>query len=763
MRTMRKPARRSAKKAAGTRLPGLLRRENVGLTVGFGALLTGLYLILIAGRPPLGVELGHASARDFVARTSFQCVDTERTEQARREAKLRAPIVVRSTGEAFEKSRQALLAALRQSHESAAAQALESALRDGLRPLLGPPAQHLEKIEAALDRLVQMPLVEPSSWEASGSPQAEEIILRDPVGGQEKRFPAGQVVLLSGSDPGLRRVFEEALEPVPQQERAGVLDALAGVLSPTMAIDPAQTLLERQLAVDAVQQVMTQVPKDTLMLAQGTEVTREHLVELEQERRSYAQSAAGRLAHWQRLIGLAVALGAIAAASLAYVMRFRPELARGGLQGAGIVLVTLALTATARLFALFEVPMLLLPLPAVVMVFCLVYDQRFGFETAVLYGLLVGVAHGMPSADFMVVMIGAMVAALLTGRVRTRSTFIRVGLLTGLSQWAAAWGLGLLVSGPVGQLTLGSAAEFLESARALAGSKLFADSICALVGGIMSGFLVGGLLPVIERLFGVTTDIRLLECSDPNQPLLQRLLLEAPGTYHHSMMVGSLAADAAEAIGANPLLARVSAYFHDVGKLKKPRYFAENLPENQTNPHEDLSPTMSSLILTAHPRDGSEMAEQYGLPREVRDIVLESHGSTVTKYFWGRAKERSSDKSDPQEATFRYRAPKPHSKEAACVMLADAAESAARSLESASPGKMGAILHEIILDRLHDGQLNESNLTLTDLDRIEKSLVRSLNAVFHNRVSYPGQEEGGTDEGPDGEDSHTDSRPAEQA
>ena len=238
--------------------------------------------------------------------------------------------------------------------------------------------------------------------------------------------------------------------------------------------------------------------------------------------------------------------------------------------------------------------------------------------------------------------------------------------------------------------------------------------------------------------------------------------MEAPGTYHHSMMVGSLAADAAEAIGANPLLARVSAYFHDIGKLKKPEYFAENLPQSQKNPHEDLSPTMSSLIITAHPRDGAQMARQYGVPKEVRDIVLESHGSTVTKYFWDRAQQQSSENSQPRESTFRYRLPRPHTKEAACVMLADAAESAARSLDSPTPVKIGAIVHQIVMDRLHDGQLNESNLTLTDLDHIEKALGRSLNAAFHSRVSYGDQQEETSEQGRNAKDSNTGGKPAEQ-
>jgi hypothetical protein len=387
--------------------------------------------------------------------------------------------------------------------------------------------------------------------------------------------------------------------------------------------------------------------------------------------------------------------------------------------------------AAARALVVWDVSLLLTPVPLVVMVLCLVYDQRFGFEMAVFYALLVGLAQGGVGLGFVVLMLGSMTTAFLTGDVRTRSMLIKAGLVIGGVQWAAALGLGLLTGNGEPVLEL----RFWQS-------PLFIDAMWGLANGVMSGFLVSGLLPAIERLFGVTTDIRLLEWSDPNQPLLQRLLLEAPGTYHHSMVVGSLAADAAEAVGANGLLARVSAYFHDIGKLKKPQYFGENIPKGEKNPHEDLAPTMSKLIITAHPRDGADMAEKEGMPREVERIILESHGSTTTKFFWNRAvEEAGEEEAEPEESTFRYRLPKPRSKEAASVMLSDSCEGATRSLQSPSARQIGDKVHQIIMERLHDGQLDESGLTVTDLARMEETLVRGLNAVFHKRVRYPGQED----------------------
>jgi len=452
-------------------------------------------------------------------------------------------------------------------------------------------------------------------------------------------------------------------------------------------------------------------------------------------------SPAGRKVHWQRMAGLAVVLLALASVGGVYIRRYCPEIARQRVQGLAFALVTLSLLALARLFLVLGLPSLLVPLPMLVMVFCLVYDQRFGFEMAALYGLLLGMVQGLESEGFAVLMLGGMFTALVTGRVRTRSTLIKAGLLIGLVQCLTSVGLNLL-SGD-GPMALGLG--FWKS-------TVFTQSLYALGNGIASGFLVSGLLPAVEQLFSVTTDIRLLEWSDPNQPLLQRLLVEAPGTYHHSMVVGSLAAEAAEAVDANPLLARVGAYFHDVGKLKKPEYFAENLATNAPNPHDELSPTMSSLVITAHPRDGADLAGQYGVPRQVRDIVLQSHGSTTIKYFWERAKDLAGSEGSPRESTFRYRLPKPGSKEAACVMLCDAAESATRSLSSPTLNRVAELVHSIVMDRLHDGQLDESGLSITDLSRIEQTITRGLNAVYHSRVPYPGQAEAeatSTSTGPD--------------
>jgi putative nucleotidyltransferase with HDIG domain len=464
------------------------------------------------------------------------------------------------------------------------------------------------------------------------------------------------------------------------------------------------------------------------VLSIGKTVGETDLKNLALERDAYRASKHGRRVLAQRLGALMAVLLVFIAAAGTYAQRFRPDMLRAGPSTLSFALLTLAIVAASRYCVVAGVSPLWVPVPFAVIVVCLVYDQRVGLAVALFHPLLVMLACPGAEAELPALVVGGVTAALLSRQVRTRSTLIMVGLLTGSVQFCAAWGL-LALAGLRGAV--------VPSEQ----WGLLLRSLPAMANGVLSGFVASGLLPAIERLFDVTTDVRLLEWSDPNQPLLQKLLLEAPGTYHHSMIVGSLSADAAETIGANPLLARVSAYFHDVGKLRKPEYFAENLPVGARNPHDDLSPSMSSLILTAHPKDGAEMAEEFGVPRVVREIILQSHGASVLKYFWGKAQGGEGTQQGLEEHDFRYRLPKPASKEAAVVMLCDAVESAARSLDSPSVGQLRNLVRDIVLDRLHDGQLDDSGLTITDLKKLQECLVHGLTAVFHSRISYPGQEE----------------------
>jgi putative nucleotidyltransferase with HDIG domain len=264
------------------------------------------------------------------------------------------------------------------------------------------------------------------------------------------------------------------------------------------------------------------------------------------------------------------------------------------------------------------------------------------------------------------------------------------------------------------------------------------NALCTL----LVGFLVTGLLPLIERTFGVLTDLSLLELGDAAHPLLQELVRRAPGTYNHSINVASLAEPAAESIGARGLLVRVGAYFHDIGKMLKPVYFVENQVAG-ANRHETLLPAMSTLIIIAHIKDGADLARQHHLPQPIIDFIEQHHGTTLVEYFFRRASEQQREadpeSGDVEESSFRYPGPKPQTREAAVLMLADAVESASRTLVEPTPSRIENLVEEITMKRLLDGQFDECDITLQDLRSVQDSLIKSQIAIYHGRVKYPEQ------------------------
>ncbi len=264
-------------------------------------------------------------------------------------------------------------------------------------------------------------------------------------------------------------------------------------------------------------------------------------------------------------------------------------------------------------------------------------------------------------------------------------------------------------------------------------------AIAAFANGIIVTILVSALLPLFEYLFKITTDISLLELLDLNQPLMRDLLIEAPGTYHHSIIVGNLAEAAAEAVGVNPLLARVSAYYHDIGKIKMPDYFIENQIASVSK-HDKLAPRMSSLILLSHVKEGVELAKRQDLPQVIIDIIQQHHGTSVQTFFYQKAKEQHDELTPLTEEDFRYPGPKPQSRVAALVLMADAVEAASRVLTDTSPARVSLLVDRIINHCFIDGQLDNCELTLKDIREIRMHFVYLLSSMYHKRINYPGFE-----------------------
>jgi putative nucleotidyltransferase with HDIG domain len=303
--------------------------------------------------------------------------------------------------------------------------------------------------------------------------------------------------------------------------------------------------------------------------------------------------------------------------------------------------------------------------------------------------------------------------------VRTRTRIVEIGIGSGASYVFLTFAIGLLANQDYRFVLVDAGRHFLW--------------------GALAGFIVSGCLPIIERCFGIVTDISLLDLADGSHPLMQELVRRAPGTYTHSMTVATLAESAAEAIDANPLLTRVGSYFHDIGKMLKPHYFIEN--QTGENRHDTLEPALSTLIIIGHVKDGLALGEQYGLPRPIIDFIQQHHGTTLVEYFYREAMrlQESLGNGTPEqlEPAFRYPGPKPLTRENGIVMLADAVESSSRALSDPTPNSLRKLVHDLLMKRLLDGQFDESGLTLTELHRIEESLCKSLVALYHSRIKYP--------------------------
>ncbi len=389
-----------------------------------------------------------------------------------------------------------------------------------------------------------------------------------------------------------------------------------------------------------------------------------------------------------------------------------------GIALAGLFLVLLVLT---KIGSLYPEWIYLATGSAVTsaIVLTIAYNQRFAIGMSLFYCILACFAVGKITTVelFLTMMAGVITCCFALKEIRTRMKLIEVTILAAVAVFVTSTALGIVQKVPFGTISIRSGS---------------AAAVTVAVGLVIQGFL-----PLIEKVFGIATSMTLMDYSDANQPLLRKLLMEAPGTYSHSLLIGTIAESAAEAIGANGLLCRVGSYYHDIGKINKPPYFVENQMGSASR-HEQLSPAMSQLVIVGHVKDGIEIAREYGLPAVLRQFIETHHGTTLIEYFYNEAKKQQDDKQAAvSESEFRYPGPKPRTKEAAIVMLVDSVESAARSLTELTPVRIDAVVHNMAMKRLQDGQFDECDLTLRELSKIEAGISKSLAAHHHGRIVYP--------------------------
>lgn len=736
----------------------LLRDRHVSLRVLLCLLSVAAMVVSVqAWKLPFPYRLGQRPADGIAARLDFDRPDPVATERARELKAAQVPYLFKNDPETLKKLPAQLRAALRQVADAHTLAALPIEVRAmfGLAEINPVPAKTAPMPESELQRRFQ--LLQTATADEKRRSEIERefreflkpvertgllmsqpasnieirpndtLAIRSAKGRQElvllAEIQLPQLLAPTGALGESWENFPELAEIRPMLERW-----LTSQAPETLAYDDAGTQAARAQARNDVEMVKSSYKKGNPLVNPGDVIDAEHLSLLQTEYDAAEKLVDAR----QRLVRLAVVTFLIlilAALNGYYLVRDEPGLVRSASR-LSIYLTALVLTvAIGRAMSFDPWRAEVIPLIATVMVFAIAYNQVLATITAFALSLIITLSTGADLSHFVVLMSAATMALIPLSAVSSRSTLINVGFWSGATYFVMSWGMGIVSS------------ESLQNV--FRDQMLVFESLRGFGWCLASGFLVAGSLPFIESTFGVVTNISLLEMGDISHPLLQELIRRAPGTYNHSITVATIAEAAADHIGANGLLVRVGAYFHDIGKMLKPHYFVENMTIGAESRHDHLAPAMSTLIIIGHVKDGVDLAEQHGLPRPLIDFIEQHHGTTLVEYFYREATKQADQNPDHrtevQESSFRYPGPKPQSKEAGVMMLADAVESASRTLSEPTPKRIERLVHDLTMKRLLDGQFEESTLNMTEINAIQQSLVKSLIAIYHGRIKYPEQ------------------------
>jgi putative nucleotidyltransferase with HDIG domain len=493
-------------------------------------------------------------------------------------------------------------------------------------------------------------------------------------------------------------------------------------VQPTFVYDADQSVLAANNAADRLPE-----SEWTIQYYKNEPIVHKGIIEmhdwkvLQTENKAFIASLDGE-AGWKSKSGVALMALLMTIAMSCYTAAFQPKVVSRHGKAVAIGVLMLAMLLLAQLAGLGTGPIYLFsvtPTLLVGMILSIAYDQRFAVGLGSIHALLVTVGLDQRIGFFLTLWVGLIFSCFMLRELRSRSRLIEIGGVAAIAMMMAtmAWGL----------ISLDSWSYILSNVEYVGAA------------GFATGFVVLGTLPFIEKAFRITTGMTLLELADFSHPLLRRLALEAPGTYNHSLQVATLAEAAAEAVGANSLLCRVAAYYHDVGKINKPDYFVENQQQGQQSRHLTLTPNVSFLIIKGHVMDGIEMAREYALPTSIFPFIQQHHGTTLVEYFYeaARLQQEKTGATEISETEFRYPGPKPHSREVGILMMADCAESAMRAMQKPTPAGIEDLVHKLTRKRLEDGQFDDCDLTLRDVHRIEQSLIKTLLSIHHVRVAYP--------------------------
>lgn len=543
---------------------------------------------------------------------------------------------------------------------------------------------------------------------------------------EKKDVPPFNFVDLREARTRLRTDLDRLSPGLSREMAALVLKIAEQSLRPNLTFNKDETEARKAEARTRVNPVFFQVKRGEVILRTGERVTEDHLLKIDALKKAQERS---------HLLSILIGLALLTFLILASLYEFSTKNIRKiALSARDLLFFCSTLVGVIVLLKIFyfitdilggeflTIPAssytYLFPIAAGAMLVRIVINSEVAIVYATLVSYFAASLIGNQLFLFIFGFVGSLIGAHKVARCEQRSILIKAGLTVGMANILMILSYNL-INGTFWKMTL------------------ISDVVMGFLAGLLASVMVLGMAPIIESLFGYTTDIKLLELANLDHPLLKDLILQAPGTYHHSIIVGSLVEAGAKSIAANPLLARVSAYYHDIGKLKKPLYFIENAGGIE-NKHDHLTPTMSSLILTSHVKDGVELALENRLGERIVHIIQQHHGTSLISYFYQKAKEKENPEMDSiDEKDFRYPGPKPQTKEAGIVMLADAVEAASRTLSEPTPSRIKGLVQRIVNNIFLDGQLEECELTLKDLQKIEESFSRILTAIFHQRIDYP--------------------------
>jgi len=654
--------------------------------------LSGILLVNLFPSRLSGIEIGSPSKQTVKATHNIEFIDNDMTEKLREEASENVEKVYKYdpiTTTRAEKNIRGFYNSIREIKAN---------------QVLTPEAQ-LDIVENKFGKVLPEPVIktalslsneEITTFETK-TVEITNQLMRDRIVKKDLEAKKGEFASIAASLP-----YDQAKIDLITQVGTSYLE-------PNYTYDAAATKQLQSEAAAKVPPYVVKKMKGEIVVREGEIITAEHVKILKE-----LGLLSGRF-DIPKILGVLLLVFGILVISGIYLYKYQKAIFSQMQMLLLLTLLLVAVTFFAKVATSFGIPSFVVPIAAIAMLTAILFNAKMAIVMVLISSLLTGIIAENSTQYIMVSILSGMLAIYLVSRISRRTDLTKAGIIVGLGMAYLAFSVSLVAGMGI--------------------KDVFLNSGWGLVSGLSSAILTIGTLPLIELAFDITTDIRLLELSDPSQPLLRELMMKAPGTYNHSILTANLAEAAAEKVGANPILTRVGCYYHDIGKIKRPFFFVENQLGCE-NPHDNTNPNLSYLIITAHVKEGIEIAKKNKLPTEIIDIIGEHHGTSVVAYFFHRAREIRA-KEEVTESRFRYSGKKPHSKEAALVMLADSAEAAARTVTKPSPNRLEQLIKKIVREKLEDGQLDESLLTLRDLEKITKSFVQGLTTIYHSRIEYP--------------------------